>query len=48
MGGSERHLHDVARMLEINDVKIDAHTLEGWIDRFDVRAAWERARSFKS
>ena len=46
MGGSDRHLRDVARMLEINDSAVDVETLEQWMKRFDLRAAWEKARSF--
>jgi hypothetical protein len=46
MGGSDRHLRDVARMLEINDATVDVETLERWIDRFNLRASWQRARSF--
>lgn len=48
MGGSDRHLRDVARMLEINRARVDADTLERWIAQFDLRAAWERAHSFKT
>jgi hypothetical protein len=46
MGGSDRHLRDVARMLEINDLTVDVETLEQWMNRFDLRAACEKARSF--
>jgi hypothetical protein len=46
MGGSDRHLRDVARMLEINDSAVDVETLEQWMKRFDLRAAWEKARAF--
>lgn len=48
MGGSDRHLRDVARILEISGSAVDERTLDLWITRLELRATWERARSFAS
>lgn len=44
--GSERHLRDVAAMLEISREKIDLMEVEGWAQRLGLEAAWRAARSF--
>ncbi len=46
LGGSDRHLRDVARMLEISGSDIDEPTLESWIEQLKLGDAWSRARSF--
>lgn len=45
MGGSDRHLRDIARMLQISGSEVDRPALEGWISRLDLHAAWARART---
>lgn len=46
MGGSDRHLRDIARILEISGSAINVQTLEHWIARLELGAVWEKARSF--
>ena len=46
MGGSDRHLRDVARMLETSRELIREDALHAWIARLDLAAPWERAREF--
>ena len=46
MGGSDRHLRDVARMMEISGPDVDLPTLEGWIATLHLAAEWTRARSY--
>lgn len=43
-GGSDRHLRDVARMIEASRELIRSETLQDWITRLDLAAGWERAR----
>ena len=45
MGGSDRHLHDIARMLEINPEGIDQPVLDQWITQFGVAKHWSRAQA---
>lgn len=45
MGGSDRHLHDVARILEINSNGIDRSMLDEWITTFGVAELWARAQA---
>lgn len=44
-GGSDRHLRDVARMVEISGTIIDRSTLEGWIGRLGLEPEWAKARN---
>lgn len=44
--GSERHLRDVAAMLEISREKIDVLEVEGWAHRLGLEEALRAARSF--
>ncbi|MCC6930769.1 MAG: hypothetical protein IT359_17395 [Gemmatimonadaceae bacterium] len=44
MGGSDRHLRDVIRMLETSRSLIREETLRFWIDRLDLAAFWDRAQ----
>jgi hypothetical protein len=45
-GGSDRHLRDVARMIEISGAEIDRSALEDWVSRLRLADEWARARSF--
>lgn len=45
MGASDRHLRDIARMLQISGSEVDRSSLERWIARLDLHAEWARARS---
>ncbi len=45
-GGSDRHLRDVARMVEASGEFIRADTLRGWITRLNLAEEWERAEGF--
>ncbi len=45
-GGSDRHLRDVARMLETSRDLIRTETLHAWIARLDLAAPWERAQGY--
>ena len=47
MGGSDRHLRDVARMMEISGPDVDLPTLDGWIATLNVAAEWTQARSYE-
>jgi hypothetical protein len=42
-GGSDRHLRDIVRMLEISGGAIDRAELDGWIERLNLGEAWSRA-----
>lgn len=45
-GGSDRHLRDVARMLETSRDLIRTETLHAWVARLDLTAPWERAQGY--
>jgi hypothetical protein len=45
MGGSDRHLRDVARMMEISGADIDPPTLDRWIASRGLGAEWAKART---
>ena len=47
MGRSDRHLRDVARMMEISGSEVDQSTLDGWIARLRLEAEWATARSYE-
>ena len=47
MGRSDRHLRDVARMMEISGAEVDQSTLDGWIVRLCLEAEWATARSYE-
>jgi hypothetical protein len=47
IGGSDRHLRDVARMMEISGLTVDRPTLDGWIARLNLGAEWAKARSYE-
>jgi len=46
MGGSDRHLRDIARMMEVSGSAVDRATLDGWIARLNLGAEWAKARSY--
>lgn len=46
MGGSDRHLRDVARMMEISGADVDSPTLDRWIASHGLGAEWARARTY--
>jgi hypothetical protein len=46
-GGSDRHLRDIARMLEVSGAEVDGPTLESWVGRLDLADEWTRARSIE-
>lgn len=47
MGGSDRHLRDVARMLDVSGPDVDLPTIENWIEQFKLGAEWARALAYK-
>ncbi|MHB8839429.1 MAG: hypothetical protein ACYC7F_10815 [Gemmatimonadaceae bacterium] len=47
LGGSDRHLRDVARMLEISGAEVNLPALDWWISRLDLAAEWTKARSLQ-
>jgi len=44
-GGSEKQLHDVLRIYEVQHDRLNIQHIETWVDRLDVRALWERVKS---
>jgi hypothetical protein len=46
MGGSERHLFDIARMLEVSADTLDRGTLNQWIADLGLADVWVRTQSF--
>ncbi len=46
LGGSDRHLRDVARMLETSRELIRQEILDHWITRLDLSAWWQRAQRY--
>lgn len=44
-GRSDRHLRDIARMLEVSGSELDRPTLEAWVERLDLASEWTQARS---
>jgi hypothetical protein len=47
MGGSDRHLRDVVRMMEISGSEVDQPTLDCWIARLHLGSEWATARSYE-
>jgi len=47
MGGSDRHLRDVARMMEISGAEVERPMLDRWIARLHLAAEWAKARSYE-
>jgi hypothetical protein len=46
MGESDRHLRDIARMMEVSGQDVDRQTLESWIARLDFGVEWARALAY--
>ena len=46
-GGSDRHLRDIARMLEVSESDVDRPTLESWVERLHLASEWAQARSLE-
>ena len=46
-GGSDRHLRDIARMMEVSGGEVDRPTLDRWIAHLDLGAEWATARSYE-
>jgi len=44
-GGSDRHLRDIARMMEVSGPELDVRTFESWVARLDLASEWTRACS---
>jgi len=47
IGGSDRHLRDVARMMEISGGEVDTPALDQWIAQLLLAAEWTKARSYE-
>lgn len=47
MGRSDRHLRDVAQMMEISGSLVDQPALDRWIARLDLRSEWALTRSHR-
>lgn len=45
-GGSDRHLRDIARMLEVSAPEVDQAELDGWIARLGLGPEWAKARAY--
>ncbi len=43
LGGSDRHLRDIARMLAVSGAEVDRPTLDRWITRMHLGAEWAKA-----
>ncbi len=46
LGGSDRHLRDIARMLEISGDQVDERELNRWLSRMQLQAEWTKARQY--
>ena len=46
-GGSDRHLRDIARMMEVSGSEVDRPTLDRWIAQLNLGAEWATARSYE-
>ena len=47
MGGSDRHLRDVTRMMEISGSEVDLPTLPHWITRQHLEGEWTKALGYE-
>lgn len=47
LGGSDRHLRDVAAMLRISGDQIDRPAFDEWLDRLGLEPAWQRAAGWR-
>jgi hypothetical protein len=46
MGGSDRHVRDLARMIEARRDSVNQVVLDGWIERLGLTDPWSRALTF--
>ena len=46
IGGSERHLRDIALMLRVSGALVDRAELERWATRLGVVGEWQRSQEF--
>ena len=46
LGGSERHVRDVARMLRISGSLVDRDAVERWVARLGLSEQWDAARAY--
>jgi hypothetical protein len=46
-GGSDRHLRDVARMIEVSGGEVDRPTLDRWVSELRLDAEWAKARGYE-
>ena len=46
VGESDRHLRDVARMLDVSGSVVDRPALDQWITRLGLGAEWDKARAW--
>jgi hypothetical protein len=47
MGGSERHLRDIAAMLDISAGRVDIAAVERWVAELRLGPAWRKARALR-
>jgi len=48
MGGSDRHLRDIARMMEISGPTVRQSVLDDWVGTLRLGDEWAKARSFNA
>ena len=46
IGGSERHLRDIARMVQVSGDLIDKPVLDHWVEQLELSDAWTKALAF--
>jgi hypothetical protein len=46
MGGSDRHLRDVFRIIEVSGSEADRIALQHWIARYSVENEWIQAQTY--
>jgi hypothetical protein len=47
LGGSDRHLRDIARMLEISGDQVDSSELNHWLTQMQLQSEWTKAREYR-
>ena len=47
MGGSDRHLRDVGRMMEVAGASVNTLMLDHWISQLRLEAEWAKARAYE-
>lgn len=45
MGGSEKHLRDIAGMMKVQADRVDNEYLSSWITRLGLSAEWQLVKS---